>query len=232
MPLSPVRPGPISNRSDKPSSLPSMRLRVRGDDQPLPEAVRPAPAPRPRSACAAERTVAPPRPRRRAERRVRRSDGAACPLSVHCLQSHRDGRVLAIAMPIGTSAGPAAGSPFALMSYGVAAGVLQHLQPVDAGRSPETLRNHTLRTGEQLGTAASGQPTTAAAAAITVSVGSTFIRSREEGERHLEVCVGNVGTASVGRTVTTGHPKPVAHYRRLRRAPGPARPLGAAGMPR
>ena len=89
----------------------------------------------------------------------------------------------------------------ALMTYRVAAGVLQHLLPVDAGRSPETLRNHTLRIGEQLGTATSDQPTTAAAAAITVSVDSTFIRSREEGERHLEVRVGNVETASRGRQV-------------------------------
>ena len=82
----------------------------------------------------------------------------------------------------------------ALMSYRVAADVLQHLLPIDAGRSPETLRHHTLRIGEQLGAATADQPTTAAAAAITVSVDSTFIRSREEGERHLEVRVGNVET--------------------------------------
>jgi hypothetical protein len=78
---------------------------------------------------------------------------------------------------------------------------LQHLLPVDAGRSPETLRHHTLRIGERLGTATSDQPTTVAAAAITVSMDSTFIRSREEGERHLEVRVGNVETASGGRQV-------------------------------
>ena len=87
------------------------------------------------------------------------------------------------------------------MTYRVAAGVLQHLLPIDAGRSPETLRHHTLRIGEQLGTSTSEQPTTAAAAAITVSVDSTFIRSREEGERHLEVRVGDVETASGGRQV-------------------------------
>src|SRR5277367_2070261 len=90
----------------------------------------------------------------------------------------------------------------ALMTYRVAADVLQHLLPIDAGRSPETLRHHTLRIGEQLGAATADQPTTAAAAAaITVSVDSTFIRSREEGERHLEVRVGNVETASGGRQV-------------------------------
>ena len=52
----------------------------------------------------------------------------------------------------------------------------------------------------QLGTATSDQPSTAAAV-ITVSVDSTFIRSREEGERHMEVRVGNVETASGGRQV-------------------------------
>ena len=88
-----------------------------------------------------------------------------------------------------------------MMTYCFATGVLQHLLPVDAGRNPETLRNHTLRIGEQLGTASSDQPTTAAAAAITVSVDSTFIRSREQGERHPEVRVGNVETASRGRHV-------------------------------
>jgi hypothetical protein len=89
----------------------------------------------------------------------------------------------------------------ALMAYRVAAGVLQRLLPIDAGRSPETLRNHTLRIGALLGTATSDQPIATAAAAVTVSVDSTFIRSREEGERHLEVRVGNVETASGGRQV-------------------------------
>ena len=89
----------------------------------------------------------------------------------------------------------------ALMAYRVAAGVLQRLLPIDAGRSPETLRNHTLRIGALLGTATSDQPIAAATAAVTVSVDLTFIRSREEGERHLEVRVGNVETASGGRQV-------------------------------
>jgi len=90
----------------------------------------------------------------------------------------------------------------ALMTYRVASGVLQHLLPVTAGRSPETLRSHTLRIGEQLGTTAASEPT--AVTAITVSLDSTFIRSREEGERHLEVRVGNVETASRGCAVYNG----------------------------
>jgi hypothetical protein len=45
---------------------------------------------------------------------VRRSDGAASPVSVHCPHSHRDRRGLAIAMPIDTRARPTVGSPFRL----------------------------------------------------------------------------------------------------------------------
>ena len=64
--------------------------------------------------------------------------------------------------------------------------------------SPETLRAHTLKSGEQL----CDMPTTKAAAAamsITVTTDSTFIRSWEEGNRHLEVRVGNVETSDGGR---------------------------------
>jgi hypothetical protein len=39
----------------------------------------------------------------------------------------------------------------ALMPFRVAADVLQHLLPIDAGTSPETLRSHTLQVGKQLG---------------------------------------------------------------------------------
>jgi hypothetical protein len=88
----------------------------------------------------------------------------------------------------------------ALMPYRVAADVLLHLLPIDAGRSPETLRTHTLQVGKRLGDAAAEKPP-AAAAAITISLDSTFIRSREDGERHLEVRVGNVETVDGGRQV-------------------------------
>ena len=90
----------------------------------------------------------------------------------------------------------------ALMTYRVATGVLQHLLPLDAGRSPETFRRRTLLIGQQLASRFSGQPAAAGpAAAITVSVDSTFIRSREKDERHLEVRVGNVETADGARQV-------------------------------
>ena len=44
------------------------------------------------------------------------------------------------------------------MPYRVAAGVLQHLLPVEAGKSPETLRGHTIKAGEQLRDGAAVKP--------------------------------------------------------------------------
>ena len=59
----------------------------------------------------------------------------------------------------------------ALMTYRVATAVLQHLLPVDAGRSPETFRRRTLLIGQQLAPSFSDQPAApGSAAAITVSV--------------------------------------------------------------
>ncbi len=84
----------------------------------------------------------------------------------------------------------------ALLTYRVAAGVLACLLPVAAGTSHETLRCRTFKLGEQLRHAAAGTPEPAMAAAapasaITLSLDSTFIRSCHEGERQLEVRVGN-----------------------------------------
>jgi hypothetical protein len=70
----------------------------------------------------------------------------------------------------------------ALMPYRVAADVLQHLLPIDAGRSPETLRSHTLQVGKRLGDAAAEKPP-AAVAAITISVDSTFVTRTTDNPR-------------------------------------------------
>ena len=86
------------------------------------------------------------------------------------------------------------------MPYRVAADLLQHVLPIDAGTSPETLRSYTLQVGKRLGDAAAEKPAIAASA-ITMSLDSTFIRSRDDGERHLEVRVGNVETVDGGRQV-------------------------------
>ena len=88
----------------------------------------------------------------------------------------------------------------ALMPFRVAADVLQHLLPIDAGKCPETLRGYTLRMGKQLVDAAAEKPPIAAAE-ITISLDSTFIRSCDVGERHLEVRVGNAEAVDGGRQV-------------------------------
>jgi hypothetical protein len=88
----------------------------------------------------------------------------------------------------------------AVMTYRVAADLLERMFPVDAGKHPETLRRHALRAGEALRNCAATRPETAASA-IVVTLDSTFIRSCEDGERHQEVRVGNVETKSGGRQV-------------------------------
>src|SRR5215211_3812424 len=74
--------------------------------------------------------------------------------------------------------------------------------PVAAGTSHGTLRRHTLELGERLRDAATVEPDAAdaaAAPAIALSLDATFIRGRHEGERHLEVRVGNAETPGGGR---------------------------------
>jgi len=88
----------------------------------------------------------------------------------------------------------------ALMPFRVAAGVSAHLLPVEAGMSPETLRGQTLKIGERLRATPTVKPA-AAALSITVTTDSTFIRSCDDGERHLEVRVGNVEAAGGARQV-------------------------------
>jgi hypothetical protein len=88
----------------------------------------------------------------------------------------------------------------ALMTYRTAAEVLAQLFPVDAGADPETLRRHTFKIAEELPMRAETRPPTGAEA-IVVTLDSTFIRSCEDGERHLEVRIGNIETATGGRQV-------------------------------
>ena len=72
------------------------------------------------------------------------------------------------------------------MTYRTAADVLKQMFPVDAGEHSETLRRHTLRTGEALRNCTPAKPGMAASV-IVVTLDSTFIRSCADGERHLEV---------------------------------------------
>src|SRR4051812_38460713 len=89
-----------------------------------------------------------------------------------------------------------------LTSYRTAAALLGQMFPVDAGQDPETLRRHTFKIAKTLAiTSAAEAPVSVDAEAIVVSLDSTFIRSCEDGQRHLEVRIGNVETESGGRQV-------------------------------
>ena len=87
-----------------------------------------------------------------------------------------------------------------LNNYRAAAALLGQMFPADAGQNPETLRRHTFKVAKILSmTSAAEAPVSVDAKAIVVTLDSTFIRSCEDGERHLEVRIGNVETESGGR---------------------------------
>jgi hypothetical protein len=74
--------------------------------------------------------------------------------------------------------------------------------PVDAGLDPESLRRHTFKVAETLPIRpATEAPLSAGAETITLTLDATFVRSCEDGERHLEVRIGNVETATGERQV-------------------------------
>jgi hypothetical protein len=67
----------------------------------------------------------------------------------------------------------------ALMTYRTAADVLEQMSPVGVGKDKETMRRHTLRADAALRDCPTTEPETPAAA-IAVTVDSTFIRDCEE----------------------------------------------------
>src|SRR3954454_12717086 len=87
------------------------------------------------------------------------------------------------------------------MPYRTAAEVLGQVFPVDAGADPETRRRHTFKIAEALPVQVRMKPPPPGAAAIVMTLDSTFIRSCGASERHLEVRIGNVETASGRRQV-------------------------------
>jgi hypothetical protein len=88
----------------------------------------------------------------------------------------------------------------ALTTYRTAADLLEQMFPVNAAKPPEIARRHALKVGEMVQDCAATTPETMAPA-VVVTLDSTFIRSCENSERHLEVRVGNVETKSGGRQV-------------------------------
>ena len=106
----------------------------------------------------------------------------------------------------------------ALMTYRTAADLLVQMFPIDAGKDPETLRRHVLKAGAALEAQAvarqsgwmstlivaghqAAATTVAPAAAISVTLDGTFVRSCQPGERHLEVRVSSVETSTGARQV-------------------------------
>jgi hypothetical protein len=90
----------------------------------------------------------------------------------------------------------------ALMTYRTVADLLVQVFPIDVGKDPETLRRRVLKAGVALEAHAAVTVTTAApASAILMTLDSTFVRSCEAGERHLEVRLGNVETSTGARQV-------------------------------
>jgi hypothetical protein len=87
------------------------------------------------------------------------------------------------------------------MPYRTAAEVLAQVFPVDAGADPETLRRHTFKIAEVLPTQVATKPPPTGAETIAVTLDSTFIRSCQAGERHLEVRIGNVETTTGRRQI-------------------------------
>ena len=71
---------------------------------------------------------------------------------------------------------------------------------MQSGTSPETLRGHTIKVADQLPDAANGQ-CASVAPAIDISLDATFVRSCHDGERHMEVRVGNVEVPGGGRQI-------------------------------
>jgi hypothetical protein len=107
---------------------------------------------------------------------------------------------LAGALPIDPELDQSRAHLSTLVPYRVAAGLLGHLLPVEAGADSETVRRRTLMVGEQLRDTVPTEPA-APATAITLTLDSTFIRSCEEGQRHLEIRLGNVETSDGARQV-------------------------------
>src|ERR1051325_10274194 len=69
------------------------------------------------------------------------------------------------------------------MPHRTAAEVLGQVFPVNAGADPETLRRHTFKIAEALPAQVTMKPPPTGAAAIVVTLDSTFIRSCEAGDR-------------------------------------------------
>src|SRR3954466_5486853 len=133
---------------------------------------------------------------------VRPGRGPVAPLPLCWLRDDRDRGEMAAAHPLDAGVGSAAGA--ALRSADLPDGSRPARADVFGGcrSGPGDVAPSYLQGAKTLSmTSAAEAPVSVDAAAIVVTLDSTFIRSCEDGERHLEVRIGNVETESGGRQV-------------------------------
>src|SRR3954470_348273 len=126
---------------------------------------------------------------------VRPGRGPIASVSLRRMRHDRDQRDMAAARPLDPGAGPDARAALCPDDLSDSCGGAGQMFPVDSGAAHETLRRHTFKVAEHLSMPAAAEPATPSEA-IVVTLDSTFIRSCEAGERHLEVRIGNVETAT------------------------------------
>src|SRR4051794_7323766 len=133
---------------------------------------------------------------------VRPSRGPVAPLPLCWLRHDQDRRAMAAVRPLDSGVGSAAGA--ARRSADLPDGSRPARADVPGGRwpGPGDVAPSYLQDRQDLSmTSAAEAPVSVDAKAIVVTLDSTFIRSCEDGERHLEVRIGNVETESGGRQV-------------------------------
>ena len=125
---------------------------------------------------------------------------AATPLPLCRLRRRGGGARLASTLPLDARTRPGPGAVFRPHAL---PGCRRRARIPSADRCrepPETLRACTLKVGADLVDTAATNPATAASS-ITLTLEPTFIRSCEDGQRHLEVRLGNVEKSDGGRQV-------------------------------
>src|SRR4051794_7427727 len=133
---------------------------------------------------------------------VRPSRGPVAPLLLCWLRHDRDRRGVAAVRPLDSGVGSAAGA--ALRSADLPDGSRPARADVPGGRGPgpgDIAPSYLPDRQDPAMTSAAEAPVSVDAEAIIVTLDSTFIRSCEVGQRHLEVRIGNVETESGGRQV-------------------------------
>src|SRR4051812_699356 len=115
----------------------------------------------------------------------------------------------------------------ALAPFGKVATLLSELLPISGAQNAGTVRNRTLRVGEEVvpqhSTGTAKRPSAQAASPVVVGLDGGYVRSRHRPERHFEVIAGKVIDARAPSTAspspaTARRPRPRRSGRRLPRS--------------